>query len=274
MTVTDRETGATAEASGDAVALVIPAGMPEARAAQLLRNWLAILGIARRQTGGPAIGTGLGPRRSSMRSLHCEIPIRRPTGQHRLRRKSRTNLAPTATGEPSAASASKCRTRQAVGAALAEHRIARMHSVRLASSRSDTSSFEDARDGRTDEPPPMVAGHAEPFRRRVWTTYEHLPPLTSARRATRRSGSCSTGSTVSADAPALGQFDERPSRPRHRRARRLPSGRSSRPRRPRGRPIGSYRSTKRPPPWGSGASGAPARLPVVACAPSESAVDG
>jgi carboxypeptidase family protein len=49
VTVTDRETGATAEARGKDVILTIPSVMPDANASRLLHDARAILGIANRQ---------------------------------------------------------------------------------------------------------------------------------------------------------------------------------------------------------------------------------
>jgi hypothetical protein len=62
VTVTDRKTGATArEAPGGVLVLTVPSAVSERVAERLLRDARTIIGIARRKTGRPAVGTGLQP---------------------------------------------------------------------------------------------------------------------------------------------------------------------------------------------------------------------
>jgi hypothetical protein len=153
ITLTDRTTGA---------ALTI---RPDATAEDVQRLWTdarAILPIARRQTGGPPVGTGLRASQviAKMVELWDSDPL--PDG-----------TAPTEAGvakELTTTAKTIGRVgRQLAGAGtgwarlLRDARIARQHDVQLASSRSGPSVMNHAiRDGRHDEPPPMVTGHADP----------------------------------------------------------------------------------------------------------------
>lgn len=153
VTITDRETEAS---------VTIPAGIAEADAARLWRDARDIVGRARRQAGGPPVGSGLRPQQVIAMTVALWNPEPLPDGTaptqdavaDKLLVTPRTISRVAATlpgpGEP-------------WERLLRDARIARLDSVRLASSRSGPSASDDAlRDGRTNNPSPMVAGHADP----------------------------------------------------------------------------------------------------------------
>jgi hypothetical protein len=164
VTVTDRETGATANVRDVDIILTIPDTATKADAARLLHDARTIIGIARRQTGGPAVGTGLRPSHVIAAILDLWNPEPPPEG-----------LPPT---EPNVANRLGTdhdgRTIRRIGEQLPgpgtpwerllrDARIARrLDSVRLASSRSAPSVPDDGGDARIRQPPPLVTGNADP----------------------------------------------------------------------------------------------------------------
>lgn len=167
VVVKDRETGATAQQGrGDGIVLTIPTTAPDATGTRLLRDARTIIGIARRQTGGPAMGSGLQPSQVVAAMVALWNPEPAPDGT--------PPTQPAVGKELLLSEHDEGRTIRRIGGRLPgpgkpwerllrDARIARRQdSVRLASSHPAPSVPDDGGDGRIDEPPPLVAGHADP----------------------------------------------------------------------------------------------------------------